>query len=432
MQKLQVGFGREATMPDTIMPLGGVGLAGREYTGIIDELYITCIALTDEAGQTVLLFTHDALKSEAYVTPMRQAISEVTGVPFDHIMWASTHTHAAPAIYYDKIEGVFAYREKTLNAAITAAKTALADRCPADVSCGSFDGTGLAFCRHYVMPDGTVKKTPGTKAGPVAHADPADDQGQLIRFARENRPDILMVGFNVHPCKHGQYKQTKISSDMVGAVRRSLESKEDVLVAYFTGAAGNQTTNSQLPGGENSECELYGEKLGQRILSAALQPVTTSPLAICTQPFTGKSNKARVELIDAANQIADIHHIHGETEEVKALLKQYGIATPWEAYAIRVRHSMPQELTIPLSALRLGDITFVFAPFEMFGAHGMYIKKNTPGAMTFVVSCANESHNYVPTDHAYDYDVYEKQVTRFARGTGEACAEKLVEMAKSL
>ena len=44
---LRFGFGREETMPDTVLPLGGNGIVGREYTGVNDTLYITCIACTD-------------------------------------------------------------------------------------------------------------------------------------------------------------------------------------------------------------------------------------------------------------------------------------------------------------------------------------------------------------------------------------------------
>lgn len=434
MEKLLAGFGRERTMPDTVMPLGGVGLAGREYTGVIDDLYITCVALTDEAGQTVLLYTQDTLKSEAYVTPMRQAISEATGVPYDHIMVASTHTHAAPAIYYDKIEGVFAYRDKVTAAAITAAKTALADQSAAAVYCGTFDGKGLAFCRHYVMPDGTVKKTPGKKKCPVAHADPPDDKGQLVRLEREGKSDILLVGFNVHPTFHGQYQQKMISADFPAPLRNYVESQTGALVAYFTGAAGNQTGTSQLPDGEVLDCHTYGTLLGQRVLSAlpGLQALTPAPIRITTAIFTGKSNKDRVELVDVADRIAEIHTAEGENEEVKALLKAHRIASPWEAYAIRVRYKAAETTSMPLSALRLGGLSFVFAPFEMFGATGMYIKAHTPGVMTFVITCVNESHNYLPAYNAYDYDVYEKLVTRFARGTAEQVADTLLDMVRNL
>ena len=433
MEKLQAGFGRELAMPETVLPLGGVGLVGREYTGVLDPLYITCVALTDGNGETVLLYTQDFLKSEAYVTPMRQAISEATGVPFDHIMLASTHTHSAPAVYQTSLEGAPAYQQLCTNAAITAAKTALADRAEAHLSCGSFDGRGLAFSRHYVMADGSVKKTPGKKACPVAHAGEPDDQGQLVRLARQDKPDILLVGFNIHPTFYGQHKQKMISADAPAVVRNCLQADTGMLVAYFTGAAGNQTGRSQLPDAYTVECDEYGRTLADRAIAAlpALKPLDAAAIKISTRSFVGKSNKERIELFDAATEIAELYSLQGE-EATKPLLQKYNISSVWEAYAIRRRVAAEETRTMHLSALKIGGLSFVFAPYEMFGPHGMWIKAHTPGEMTFVVTCCNESHSYLPTKEAFNWDVYEKLVTLFAPGTGEIAAETLIGMVNSL
>lgn len=433
MDKLQAGFGRELAMPDTVMPLGGVGLVDREYTGVIDPLYITCVALTDENGKTVLLYTQDFLKSEAYVQPMRQAISQATGVPFDHIMVASTHTHSAPAVYYDKLDGAPAYQEICKNAAIRAAQTALSDRAKASISVGEFDGAGLAFCRHYVMADGTVKKTPGKKACPVAHATAPDDQGQLVRLSRTGKPDILLMGFNIHPTFYGQHKQKMISADFPAVVRSCLEKDTGMLVAYFTGAAGNQTGTSQLPDAPTPDCNEFGRALADRAIAALpnLKPLASAPIAITTEVYVGKSNKERIELYDATHEIVDLYSAQGE-DAVKPLLEQHNIASIWEAYAIRRRYAAEETRQMSLSAMKIGGLSFVFAPYEMFGPQGKWIKENTPGAMTFVVTCANESHSYLPHEEAFGWDVYEKLVTLFAPGTAETVAEKLIEMAKNL
>ena len=70
----------------------------------------------------------------------------------------------------------------------------------------------------------------------------------------------------------------------------------------------------------------------------------------------------------------------------------------------------------------------MFAPFEMFGPTGIYIKANTPDAMTFLVTCANADKGYLPIEKAFSYDVYEKLVTNFAPGTAEAVADTFLTM----
>ena len=433
MQTFQAGFGRELAMPETVMPLGGVGIVDRDYTGVIDPLYITCVALTDENGKTVLLYTQDFLKSETYVTPMRQAISQATGVPFDHIMIASTHTHSAPAVYHTPLEGAPAYQELCKNAAIQAAQTALTDRTAATVYYGSFDGTGLAHTRHYVMADGTVKKTPGKKTCPVAHAGKADDQGQLVHLTREEKPDILLVGFNIHPTFYGQHKQKMISADFPAVVRSCLESDTGMVVAYFTGAAGNQTGRSQLPDSPNPDCNEYGRALADRAIAAlpGLKSVNATPMAIATQTYVGKSNKERIELYDATHEIVELYSAQGEAA-VQELLKKHNIASIWETYAIRRRYAAEETRSMSLSAMKIGGLSFVFAPYEMFSAEGRWIKENTPGDMTFVVTCTNESHSYLPSKEAFNWDVYEKLVTLFAPGTAEEVAQTLIQMVQNL
>lgn len=433
MHTLQVGFGKELAMPDAVMPLGGVGMVDRDYTGVIDPLYITCIALTDETGKTILLYTQDFLRSDTYVVPIRQAISDVTGVPFDHIMVASTHTHSAPAVYHTPLEAARAYQEICKEAAIRAAQAALADRADATVSCGSFDGSGLCFTRHYVMADGTVKKTPGKKACPVAHAGKPDDQGQLVRFTREGKPDILLIGFNIHPTFYGQHKQKMISADAPAVVRNCLEADTGMQVAYFTGAAGNQTGRSQLPDSANPSCDEYGRALADRAIAAlpGLKPVNAAPMAIATQTYVGKSNKDRIELYEATHEIVELYSAQGEAA-VQPLLKERGIASIWEAYAIRRRYKAEETRAMSLSAMKLGGLSFVFAPYEMFSAQGMWIKEHTPGDMTFVVACCNETHSYLPSREAFHWDVYEKLVTLFTPGTAETVAERLIQMATNL
>jgi len=49
-----------------------------------------------------------------------------------------------------------------------------------------------------------------------------------------------------------------------------------------------------------------------------------------------------------------------------------------------------------------------------------------------IFSCANGGWNYIPTKEAYDYGCYESFTSYFAKGAGEAAAEKLTELLHSL
>ena len=434
INELKAGFGREAVMPDTVLPLGGNGLHGREYTGVNDTLYITCIAISDKTGETVLLYTMDTLKSESFIHPLRAAVSGAVDIPEEKILFSSTHTHNAPAIYAGNLEGVQSYREIFRKAAIEAAKDALADRTPAEFSVGTAQAPGMAFSRHYIYEDGHLgnsgKKTHGAIVG---HADEADCQVQLVTLRREGKQDILLMSFPVHGTAMSGEANKLISADVPGAIRAALEENTDYLVAYFIGAAGNQVPNSRAPDDHGLCVRDYGKKVAEYIIEAlpTVKPIKTGGVQLIWEDYVVQCNKEKIELYDQACEAYEAYK-HGGQEEARPYLKKYGLSSTWEAIAIIRRKNSCDTLTLPLSALRLGELSFIFAPYEMFAHNGMYVKDNTPGAMTFVVSCANGANGYLPAAHAYDYGVYETYVTLVKRGTAETVAEHYIQMIRQM
>lgn len=434
-EALCVGFGRCEIMPDTVLPLGGNGLYGREYTGVNDTLYLTCIAFTDHDQNTVLMYTMDTLKSEAFIHPLREAVSQAVGIPDGKILFSSTHTHNAPAVYADNLEGVESYREIFRKAAIVSAEKALADRAPAEFRIGTAQTEGLAFSRHYIYEDGHLgscgKKTHGRIVG---HADPADGQAQLVLAHRQNKKDILLMSFPVHGTSMSSEANKLISADVPGAIRAALEASTDYLVAYFIGAAGNQVPKSQAPDDHGLCVRDYGKKVASCILEAlpTAKPVSTGPVQVLWHEYQAPSNAEKIELYDQACEVYDAYKRGGQ-EAARLYLKQYGLSSVWEAVAILRRYKAAGRfVTLPLSVVRMGELSFIFAPFEMFAPNGQYIKAHTPGAMTFVITCANGAMGYLPMEHAYDYGVYETYVTLVQRGTAEKVAQCFIAMIEGL
>lgn len=85
-----------------------------------------------------------------------------------------------------------------------------------------------------------------------------------------------------------------------------------------------------------------------------------------------------------------------------------------------------------INAVRIGDLAFITCPFEMFASNGMYIKAGSPFEITLICTCTNGDYIYVPPAEAYDYGCYERSVSYFARGTGEAVAKKFVKILNEL
>ena len=78
-------------------------------------------------------------------------------------------------------------------------------------------------------------------------------------------------------------------------------------------------------------------------------------------------------------------------------------------YAGRVQRLFegPDEMTIPLQAVRIGDLGVTAIPFEVLAEIGLEIKEKTPFGDTFTIELANAYHGYLPPPHQHKLGGYE-------------------------
>lgn len=434
---LQVGYGRKDINPLDPVPLAGYGNTfNRISVDTLDNLYVTCVAIADAEGNTVLLLTQDLINS-SLSEEVRAQISSATGLSKDHIMLAATHTHSAPD-QGSTNSAVVSWKTRYVSQCVKAAEAALEDLSSAEISVAKTETEGLNFVRHYLMNDGTYAGdnfgvwTSGTKD----HAEENDPGMQLIRFTRnaEDKKDVLLVNWQAHPCKTGGNDKTDISADFIGSTRAYVEQQADVNFAYFTGAAGNQNASSRIaaeaPTQDNKE---FGKLLGDYVLKAMenMEAVASGSLQVKHVPFEGQIDMTMQDKLVEAREVYELQ-LATDQLTANALAQKYGFSSCHHARAILNRSAMGKSQVINTYVISVGDISFVTAPYEMFAAHGVYIKDNSPFSSTFIISCANGSMGYIPTNLAYDYGCYESHTGRFARGTGDELAESFVSALNEL
>ena len=410
LEGFHAGYGRASLAGPVGTPLAGYGDGlSRLSEGILNELFATCIAMTDDAGKTVLLYTADTICTNTeWVEDMRAAITEATGVPADCIQLTATHTHAGPDIRDSLNKESAYYKNIYLPAFVNAGKQAMEDRAPATVFSGDTLVEGLNFVRHYVMDDGNMA---GDNFGDaknhkaVKNHHEADNQVQLIRFARQEKKDIVMINFQAHPklastaaMPYGQANRKMQSSDFVGGTREYVEANADVLFAYYQGAAGNinpldyyillQNTPAQ------TDLKAYGKALGGAV----------------------------IEAMDSLTEMA--------AEPVLKTKQTIFMADPKKG---------GEKLAMELDAVVLGNIGFVTAPYEMFDTNGKQIKDGSPFKTTFVITYANGRFGYIGSDETWDYKTADGSVAYeigalgyVTRGTGEKLAQEYISMLKEL
>lgn len=393
-----VGYAKSEINPETSIPLGGLGDSATRFSGkIMDTIYTTCVAVTDEDGNSVLLLGVDLLNTHGGLfSEIRQNISKETGIPYNNIMFSATHTHSAPDLNIEYDPGAITQYHKLLSErCLQVAKDALDDRAPAKMYATFARPEGLNFVRHYVLDDGSYRgfKMWEVQKQIVGHPHKADNLLQLVKFERENdKKPVVMINWQAHYASADDVNYHAVSSDYPGILRAEVEKNLDCYAAFFLGGAGNVSSGSRIEGEcVSTDYKDHGQKLAQYAVEAA---------ATFKEISTGK-----IQVMERALVSGDM--------------------APPSIYAIS-----------------FGDFACVFAPFEVFDNNAKNVRESSKFKYTFYASISNAGwgNRYLPDKEAYRYPAYEScghgqpdfQYAVFPAGTAELLEAEFIEMLDEL
>lgn len=438
--EITVGFGRSDITPTIPQPLAGYGNeCMRMHENVLDPLYASCIAITDEQDKTLLLFSLDLIKAmQGFVEPWAAAVSKATGVPEDYIFFSATHTHAAP-MYYDcpqRQEALDDFHKQLLEQLPKAAQQAMQDRVSATMVAGRTDDlVRCNYVRHYLMNDGSVfgSNFGSLKSGIKGHMAEPDKQMQLVRFLREGKENILIMNWQAHPCLTGGYQVFNVSADYIGAVRSCIENATGDHFFFYYGAAGDTTVRSWDQTEEQyRDHKEYGERLTKEALAILpeLQPIAAGPVKVSHTVHPGKVDHSEDHKVPDARKVVELFQSTGDRPAAVRLAVELGMHSPYHANSLILKSQMGELLDLPLAAASVGELGFAMASYEMFSTNGMFIKENAPQAMTLICTCTNGGYNYLPSAAAFDYGCYERDQCKHAKGIAEEAAQIMTDMLK--
>ncbi len=365
----EAGYGRVDVTPDE---KNSMNLAGHGYDrfsiAVWDPLYITCVALKDEDGNTFLLYHCDFLKAYVTLNMSKRQIAAAANVPVENIMIATTHNHSAPGLDDTDSSLTVDYAQSVRKALVKAAEDAIADLKPAKAYTTEIDVDNMNGIRSI-----------GVSSN---FEDELDATMELIKFTREGGKDIVLMNWQGHPRGHGDSKDAMnaILSD-VDAIRRCIEPALDCHFAFFLGASGNVNNIAS-----SQTYVIHGKLLSGYAVKAA-------------------PNFKEVEdgvIRKVTTKVEVDYKTGGKTENVL------------------------------LSTIAIGkSIAFVIVPYEMFSSSAKEIKAYSQFDQTFIVTCADSHYGYMPTEATAD-DEYEVGATSYARGTAERLVEGYLDLLDQL
>lgn len=447
-EKYLVGFDRQVITPDEPIPLGGFSNEAQRYMQTITEdICVTCTAITDPDGTSILLVGMDFMYVNDYLGKEgRERLSRLTGIPETHIILCATHTHSAPGLNKFDWPEVQRYLEKVYEKMETAVLRAWEDRKPALLYAGSVETEHLNFVRHYIG----ISKTTGEYGymgdgfgNPkdkdiVAHATPVDPTLHVLQFKREGGKEIVLVNFRAHARFTSGSKKYVLSADFPGAFRMALEAIRDCHAFYLQGACGNVNERSRI-GLEKifQTCRSHGLALAaytESCLDMQMQPIKTGRIKLLSREYFGEINHSMDHLADKAWEVRDYWNRTMDRAGAMEMAKPLGIRSVYHANAIKQNSMRTKEggLMI-LNAVQLSDeLAFVTFPGELFDSLGQRMEDQSPYQKTLLLGYSHHHVGYLPSMVAYKYTSYETDSSRFAPGTGEAVVDEWIRMLREL
>jgi len=430
---LRVGYGRSCITPDTPTELSSTNQA--VYDAVFADVYMTCIAITDDNDETVLMFTVDvSYLSTDQRMPLISAASKATGVPAKNISFTCTHNHSGLSPDVEMVQDILK------SAAASSAKEAMDDRATAEVYIGSTNTQGMNFVRHYRTEDGHWEGDNyycPTDSPKVSHEREPDTQMQMIQFRREGKKNILMVNWQAHGVY--SYKKEQLCADYVGPLRENIEKELDCHFAYYLGAAGNLNPWSDLPNNNVAEktlegMNIYGKALAQFAIDAidSLKKVDTSLISSASKNVTVHAKKVSDEYMLAVQKYKETYGATNDRN--KAVAASGNLVHSLHAcdYAAQQMKLSPTT-DISIKVISIGNIAFAIAPYEMFDDNGMQIKEGSPFDMTFILAYTNGRYGYIPSKTCAEHGCYGYECGNYSEiGNGELLVDGYLELLNQL
>jgi len=327
--------------------------------------------------------------SKEFTQRIRRACFELYEIPPSNLHVCATHTHSMPTFRAFRQWGAVAanYMTEVENRLVEAVGKALQDLRPASLRVGKAHAKGASFNRtsskYRTDLEFSSEATPDDRwLDTLLHA-------LVIEREGKERP-IVWYHFSAHPVC---YADEGAGPDWPGLVAEEIEKKLGVRPGFLQGHAGDVNPGSGNPwrGDAHQVAEAVVEALEEAIATAT--PARDTPLrsAItwCRLPLDLKLYKQWLEDY-ANNPEACSKGPWVDPSFAKAWYEDHS-RKPWE----------DPYLLVELGLARVGEVTFLFHPAELYSYYGLWIRTNSAAAHTLVVGYANDIIGYLPDPKAF-------------------------------
>jgi len=411
-------FQAGAATADITPPLGELVVGGFipfPATAIHDQLQSRCLVLDN--GQTQIAFVicdNLGISREVY-DRARLIIAQETELPVENILMAATHTHSATRVQTDN------YRPQIVRGIADSVRLAVDNLKPAQIGWGRIDEPSEVFNRRWHVTDSSLLKNPFGGIDQV-RMNPPRDHAALIEPAGPTDPEVsflslqatngcpiaLLANYSLHYV--GGVNKGDVSADYFGifcnriAELLGATSTQPSFVGMLSnGTSGDINNINFRDSGE--KYEPY-EKMNQ-VAELVAKRVKEAHDQIKLYDWVPLSSVVRELKLQFLKPNEIMQKYIGEVLAKSKTSPQYHQYERYYAERIQRLLTGPDEITVPLQAVRVGEVGIAAIPFEVFAETGLEIKDRTPFTHAFTIELANDYHGYLPTPNQHELGGYE-------------------------
>ena len=388
-----------------------------------DPLHARALVLEDGTTTLAMVVVDNLGVSPELIVEAKQLASQKTGIPVGKMLVSSTHTHSGPPSHGGK-EGSpeAAYRQRLLDGIVASIVKAHETLRPAAAGAASHPLPEEVFNRRWYLKPGKmtpnpfgkmdeVRMNPGTNPEVIDRpAGPTDPDFLVLSIQNEKRQQIaLYASYALHYV--GATPRGEISADYFGEFARLLPSRlrgDGTMVSMLANGASGDINNipftvTRPPRETFEQVRIVAQKAADAAWFAHRKIEThdrAPKLGLIERQVELRYRRPSEEDIAAARKVLDTK----VKEEVEALPR---LAQHYAARVLAAAERPEEKLTVPVQAIRVGDLAICGLPFEVLVEIGLELREKSPFGETMVIGLANGRHGYLPNPKQHALGGYE-------------------------
>lgn len=494
MSKLLIGWAEESIVPEKKVSLAGQ-LYERISDYVESDITVTAMAVECDGEQMILASADVVTLRKEMVDLARKKLEQLTNeIDVNKLIVCATHTHTSLKMSiktdhmgretvgilneflpkgktYTKLvspdESVLTPEEGTewvTDKIAIAAKRAWDNRSEA-LFTNEFGRAAVGMCRRVSYDDGSAKMWGDTNTANFVAMEGGNDSGIELLYTFDRNKKLRGIVANIACPAQILEQRSFISSDYWGRVKTILREKfgEDIYLLGICGAAGDQCprdlvrwvdpetpiddpnvmrTNSIKRKADPSMYDISGcKRVGRRIANELI--AVFDEITELKDEAIFKHKIIQMDLPLRKVTMKEYHHAVREMEYYVEKNKDKEVFNfednaRMQVHAGTIKRYREQQfmevVPVEVHVIRLGDISIVTNPFELFLDYGNRMKARSYSEQTFVVQLCNGALGYLPTEKAEKAGHYSAYISSGWVGHegGDMLVRKTIEEIKGM